>query len=147
MFHLSTKFRYGLRALIELAVQSKGNPVSLGVLASKQDISQKYLESIFKAFHKTGIVRSVRGPKGGYMLAESPKDLIILSIFKALEGSLDIIECLHDKSVCTRTAGCSTRELWKGLEESIETFLSSRTLQDLMENYQSSKHNFKAMNI
>ena len=145
MFHLPTKFRYGLRSLVELAFRSEGSPVSLSVLSSQQDISQKYLESIFKAFHKAGIVRSVRGPKGGYILAQPPEQLTVLNVMKALEGPLDIIECLHDKSLCSRTGKCSTRELWKDFETLIKDFLDSRTLEDLME--KRSKTNFRAMNI
>ena len=94
MFSVSTKSRYGLRALIELARSSEGKPVSLSELADKQDISKKYLESIFRMLQKKGIIRSSRGASGGYSLARDPENVILLEILEAVEGPIHLLDCL-----------------------------------------------------
>jgi Rrf2 family protein len=147
MFQVSTKSRYGIRALVELAVHSDGSPMSLKELSSGQDISKKYLENIFRMLHKNGIVRSVRGAKGGYLLGCQPAELTVLAIMDAIDGPVQLMDCINDSSVCGKTRDCFTREMWVELEEHIKEFLAGKTLKDLIENYQQADGEFRGMYI
>ena len=133
MFSVSTKSRYGLRALIELARNREKNPVSLGNLADKQDISNKYLESIFGMLQKKRIIRSRRGAKGGYVLGRAPEDISLLEILEAIEGPIRLLDCLHDKRLCSNIARCPTRCMWDDLEKYIVKFLEKRTLKKMVD--------------
>ena len=132
MFSISTKSRYGLRALMELAREQKSEHLSLGELASRQNISHKYLEAIFGMLQKNGIVRSRRGPSGGYMLAKEPADITLLEILHAVEGPLTIVDCLSHESICKASETCPSRTVWKKLEDHIAGFLAEQTLDRML---------------
>ena len=133
MFHLSTKSRYGLRSLIELAIMSRENPVSISSLAQNQFISKKYLENIFRLLQHKGIVRSVRGAHGGYQMAVSPSSLTVYDIIKAIDGPIKLIECIQHEDACDNSTRCRTRTFWSDLEDYIISFLKSHTLQSLID--------------
>ena len=147
MFHLSTKSRYGLRALIELAALSKVEPVSLKKLAINQDISKKYLENIFRMLQKDGIIRSIRGAHGGYLLAEPPEKISVYRVLKAIDGPVNLLDCISDTSLCGKARECPTRPLWTELEQTIVDFLESKTLKDLLEKFRKAKKSFRGMYI
>ena len=100
---LSTRTRYGLRAIIELAEHNGATPLQTKVIAASQDISVKYLEQLMTILRSAGLVRSIRGSKGGYMLAKSPNQIKLSDVFDCLEGHVTTVECVEDRSFCERT--------------------------------------------
>jgi len=128
---VSTKGRYGLRAMIELATQYTKGPVFIGTISEDQGISQKYLHAILTGLKKAGLVRSLRGRTGGYVLARAPARITLQEIFHALEGPLALVVCVEDKGSCGRAAACTTRDVWCDLSRTIDDILDQTTLQDL----------------
>lgn len=147
MFHVTTKSRYGLRTLVELAMRSGTKPVSLSRLSSCEDASKKYLENIFRMFNKNGIIRSVRGARGGYQLIRHPENLTVFDILDAAEGPIELLDCVSNKATCKKVDKCPTREFWCDLENAIVTFLKSKTLKDLIDVARKSKGCFQGMYI
>jgi Rrf2 family iron-sulfur cluster assembly transcriptional regulator len=129
---VSTKGRYALRVMLDLATQPKGEYISLKSISERQNISMKYLEAIVATINKAGMLDSQRGKSGGYRLAKEPNEYDIYSIIKLTDGSLAPIPCLDSGSECTREEYCSTRPMWNGLYEVIKQYLESKTLADLM---------------
>lgn len=134
---LSTRTRYGCRAMVELALNQQDGAMPLNKIAARQDISVKYLAQIFPALRTAGLVRSIRGPRGGYILARTPSDIHLSDIVHALEGSLAPVECLDAPDLCERSGVCATRDIWKALEDRMEDVLQSTTLSDLAESQRS----------
>ena len=131
---LSTRTRYGIRALLELAENPNGGPLQIKTIAQRQDISVKYLEQLIGILKSAGFVRSIRGSKGGYLLAKAAKQIRLSDVFNALEGPSAItVECLENKSYCVRAADCAVRGVWAQLQEAIMNVLGSITLQDLVD--------------
>ena len=131
---LSTRTRYGIRAILELAGNRSKGPLQLKIIAQRQDISVKYLEQLVAILKSAGFVRSVRGSKGGYILAKAPNQIKLSDVFNALEGSSAVaVECLENKNYCARAADCMARQLWAQVQDAIETVLQSITLQDLID--------------
>ncbi len=125
---LSTRTRYGLRAVLSLAETAGDKPVQLKTIAERQDISLKYLEYLMSMLKTAGIVRSVRGAHGGYVLARPTSKIELIEIFNALEGPIAITECLDDESYCDKTIECITRHVWKKMQDAMVNVLSSITL-------------------
>lgn len=131
---VSTKGRYGLRAMMDLAMhQEEGSPIYLSSIAKRQNISEKYLEQIFATLQSAGLVRTVRGRKGGYLLTRSAADITLNEIFKVLEGPCNLVTCITEPATCDRTTKCATREVWQLLGERVEEVLRGMTLADLAE--------------
>ena len=130
---LSTRARYGTRALLELALHGGSQPVLLRDIAKRQEISLPYLEHLISPLIAAGIIRSVRGPQGGVWLAKPPQQIKLSEVFKLLEGSTAPVECIENPEVCARSGICVTRDLWDELGEAMNKVLSSTTLQDLVE--------------
>jgi Rrf2 family protein len=132
--NISTRGRYGLRALLEIAVQSDQGPITVRDISRKQQMSVSYLEQILHRLKKAGIVKSIRGAKGGYVLARRGEQITVNQIINALDGPISISYCdspkLREKS-CIGPSACVSRVLWKKLEEMIEGALSNVTLADL----------------
>ena len=129
---ISTKGRYGLRALVDLSINGRnGLPVLLSDIAKRQGISDKYLEQIATQLHRAGIVKTVRGRKGGYLLNKADKEIRLSEIMKVLEGPVCVVDCVAEPESCSRAALCSTRDIWTLLSHKIEEVLSSYTLGDL----------------
>lgn len=132
---ISTKGRYGLRAILDLAIYSRGNKlVLLSEISRRQKISKKYLSQIMNLLIRAGFVKSVRGKNGGYLLGKSPKNINVFDVLQVLEGDLQVIECVPNPSSCDRAGLCAIRDVWKMLSERIHETLSSITLEDLMKN-------------
>lgn len=130
---ISTKGRYALRLMIDLAVNNDGNPVSIRDIAARQDISDKYLEQIISSLNKAGYVRSSRGPQGGYKLTRTPDEYTAGMILRLTEGSLAPVSCLEDEvNMCDRQDGCATLRLWKMLDDAIRGVVDHVTLADLV---------------
>ncbi len=129
---ISTRGRYALRIMIDLAENSKENFVSLRDISQRQEISNKYLEQIISKLNKAGFLKTARGNNGGYMLAKSPNEYKIGDILRATEGDLAPTTCLMAGNECTKKTVCKTYSFWKGLDDTIEKYVDSKTLEDLL---------------
>lgn len=129
---ISTKGRYALRVMIDLALNSNENFIALKEIAKRQDITVKYLEQIVALLNKAGFLETARGNSGGYKLAKEPKDYIVGDILRATEGDLAPIICLTEDGVCQRKQICKTYSFWKGLDDVINDYIDSKTLEDLL---------------
>ena len=130
---VSTRGRYGLRAMIELARNRGSGAIPLRKIAEKQDISEQYLEQLFSNLRKAELVESVRGAKGGYLLKDPPDKINVREIIAALEGPIAPVDCvLEDSEMCNYEDDCVTHALWKNLKDCIDDMLGSITLQDLL---------------
>jgi Rrf2 family protein len=129
---LSTRARYGLRALTALARHYNEGPIMARLIAKEEEISENYLEQIMEPLKKAGLVRSIRGSQGGFILAKAPKDIKVKDAIDVLEGPINLIDCLIDPSVCNRSATCLTRKLWETIRENIIGIIETQTLADLI---------------
>lgn len=129
---ISTKGRYALRLLLDLAVYDTGEPVSLKDIARRQDISEKYLEQIISVLNKAGYVRSVRGANGGYILRKKPEEVTVGMILRLTEGSLAPVACVTDEGECEREQDCVTIYVWRRLNQAINEVVDGITLADLV---------------
>lgn len=137
---ISTKGRYALRLMIDLAMNSDGKPVSLKDVAQRQGISDKYLEQIISILHKAGYVRSVRGAQGGYLLRKEPEEYTVGMILRLTEGSLAPVSCIEDDAiVCDRADACVTAIVYKKINDAVNGVVDHITLADLI-NWQSEKN-------
>lgn len=132
---LSSRARYGMRAVLELAAQYGKKPVQIRAIAEHQEISGKYLEQLIAMLKSAGLVRSVRGPRGGYALSRPPSQITLKEVFQVLEGPIAPTECLEHPEYCKRFADCATREIWKQLQDAVSSVLSSYTLADVINRY------------
>lgn len=130
---LSSRTRYGMRAILELAIEYGKEPLQIKVIAEREDISNKYLEQLIAMLKASGLVRSIRGPRGGYMLAKPPEEIQLKEIFLTLEGPMVPAECLQHPEYCPRCTDCATRQIWQELQDAIFGVLESVTLADLVE--------------
>ncbi len=131
----STKARYGLRAILDMAIYQNSGPITLNSIAERQGLSEGYLEQLMAPLKKSGIVKSIRGAQGGYILAKQPKDITTGEIIRALEGPIAPVACVSEDfpEECDRAEGCVTRMVWARVRDSIAGALDSLTLQDLVE--------------
>ena len=130
---LSTKGRYGVRALLDLAIHDDGRPVPLKDIARRQAISVQYLEQLASPLIKAGILRSSRGAGGGVNLAKSPDQVRLSQVIEVLEGSTAPVKCVDDPEVCSLSDLCVTRDVWKEVQKATQRVLESTTLRDLAE--------------
>ena len=130
---LSTKGRYGTRALLELALHKSDDPVSLKDIACRQEISLSYLEQLVSPLVAGGIIRSTKGPRGGISLVKDPSEIKLSDIIQTLEGSVAPAECVDNPDVCDRSPSCVTRDVWSEMKTAMSGVLESTTLQDLVE--------------
>lgn len=137
---LSTKGRYGVKAMFELALNTHNETVSIKEISDKINVSEYYLEQLFSSLRKAGLIKSIRGAQGGYMLAKSPETITVADIFNVLEGPIEISDCVdEDESNCARLGYCATRLLWIKISDSINQVTHSITLQDMLNDYNEMK--------
>lgn len=129
---ISTKGRYALRVMIDLALNSNGKYVTAKEISERQEISNKYLEQIIAMLNKAGYLETARGNSGGYKLARKPNEYIVGDILKATEGDLSPIDCLTEDGKCKRQEKCTTYSFWKGLDNVINEYVNNKTLEDLI---------------
>lgn len=133
---ISTKGRYALRLMVDLAAHGGENhPVSLRDVAGRQNLSDKYLEQIVTPLSRAGLVRSVRGAGGGYLLTRTPTEYTVGDILRPLEGDLAPVECATDEAFCDRCGDCVTIELWQEIHRAVSAVVDGTTLDDLVERY------------
>jgi len=134
---ISTKGRYALRLMIDIALNSNGSNVSLKDISARQSISVKYLEQIIGLLCKVGFLRSTRGAQGGYKLAKEPHEYTVGSILRVTEGNLAPVACLEDeKNKCSLCYECATLDFWEGFYNVINQYVDKYTLQDLLDEHQ-----------
>ena len=129
---LSTKGRYGTRALLEIALHEGNSPIQLKDIAEKQQISLHYLEQLVRPLIAGGYVHSTTGPKGGVLLAKDPSDIRMIDIIQLYEGSIALVSCVDNPDLCERSSSCVTRDLWGELKDAMSNVLESKTLRDLI---------------
>lgn len=130
---LSARTKYGVKAMVELAERYGTGPVQLKLVAHHQDISVKYLEQLMVMLKSAGLVQSIRGAKGGYVLAKTPGQIKLSDCFDALEGPLITVQCVEDADSCRRIAECAVRDVWVNVQKAVAGVLGSTTLQDLVD--------------
>jgi Rrf2 family transcriptional regulator, cysteine metabolism repressor len=130
---ISTRTRYGVRAMFELAMEYGKGPLQTRTIAEREDISNKYLEQLVAVLKSAGLIRSIRGPRGGYVLVDPPAKVRLLEIFVALEGPIQPVDCLEHETYCPRCATCVTRGVWAEIQKSVTNVLENTTLQDLVD--------------
>ena len=132
---ISTKGRYGLRALIDLAQYSEIEPVSISSIATRQGISERYLEQLMTLLKKAGLIKSIRGAAGGYVLAKDLEEISVGDVLRALEGSLEPVECaaFGGGDSCEAAGGCVTKYVWQRINESINKTVDEISLKQLVE--------------
>ena len=128
---LTSRGRYAVTAILDIAIHGKEEPVSLADIADRQAISLSYLEQLFAQLRRDGIVHSVRGPGGGYKLEKSPKDISVGMIIAAVNENVDVTKCKGSGN-CRKDSTCLTHTLWERLEEQIGVFLNTVSLEDLV---------------
>jgi len=131
---LSTRSRYAARAIIEIAKQKGEKPITRKVICESQQISSSYLENILIILKNQGIIKTIRGPRGGYSLAKDPADITMFDIVSVFEGSISAVHCVDDPSNCSRYEQCPTKIVWEELMKSQRTVLQSFTIEKLMVN-------------
>ncbi|MBO5288921.1 MAG: RrF2 family transcriptional regulator [Spirochaetales bacterium] len=130
---ISTKGRYALRVMLDIAQNSNGEFISLRDISQRQEVSMKYLEMIIGILNRGNFVQSQRGKDGGYRLAKSPADYTVLSILTLTEGDLAPISCLEDLAPeCPRATDCLTLPFWQGLNKTLKNYMGSVTLEDIL---------------
>ena len=129
---LSTKSRYGTRAMLDIAINYEKGPVSVKSLAKRQDISVKYMEQLIPLLKLAGLIRSVRGAGGGYTLSKHADQIKLRDIIDALEGSIFPVDCVDNPEMCDRAKKCVTYEIWKDIQNTINNMLDSITLADIV---------------
>ncbi|MFC1873599.1 RrF2 family transcriptional regulator, partial [Chloroflexota bacterium] len=129
---LSTRGRYGTRALLDLALHQHEEPILLKDIAKRQQISVRYLQHLVTPLTAGGILRTTRGPRGGVALAKPPEEIRLDEVIKLLEGSIAPVECVNNPEICARSASCVTRDIWSEVKNAINDVLEATTLLDLV---------------
>ena len=128
---LSTKTRYGTQAMVDLALKYGAGPITAREIADEQQLSAKYLESLLAILGSAGLLRTVRGAKGGHILARPPDQITLRELFEVLEGSDGFVQCTSDPSLCERAGTCVTQEVWAEIHAASMSILQSITLDDM----------------
>ena len=132
---ISTKGRYGLRILLDLALRENNAPRMIRDIAESQQISEKYISRLIIDLRRANMVRSIRGAKGGFRLARKPEELTLLDIVEAMEGPLSIVDCVRAPEKCGHHASCVTRDIWDRLNSEFRESMRKITLQEIIEQY------------
>ena len=133
--NISTRGRYGLRAVLDLAVNYSERPVTLSAIAARQQLSEGYLEQLMVPMKKAGIIASTRGAQGGYYLAREPQDILVGDVFRALEGPLALVACISEENTerCQRKDICGSAFIWSEIQTAISDVLNKYTVADLID--------------
>lgn len=132
---ISTKGRYGLRILIDLAMHDPGKPRMLKDIAQSQQISEKYISRLVIDLRRAKLVKSVRGVKGGFLLAKAPENITLLEILETMEGPISVVDCVRYPEKCKRTSLCPARDIWQKLNDGIRELTQDITLESILNAY------------
>jgi Rrf2 family cysteine metabolism transcriptional repressor len=142
---ISTKIRYGTRAMLELACHYGEGPIELREIARREDISLKYLEQVIVPLRTAGLVKSARGSKGGYSLAKHPSEIFLKDLVETLDGPLNLIECIKNPKVCQKVPSCIPRDIWLEVSEAIDRIFHSVTLENMVHRKKEKEARFPSM--
>jgi Rrf2 family cysteine metabolism transcriptional repressor len=133
--NISTKGRYGLRAILDMALHQEKDPISLSSIADRQGLSEGYLEQLMIPLKRAGLIRSIRGAQGGYLLVKSPGEIKVGDVIRALEGPIAPVACVSEDypEDCYRAEFCATRKVWSKVRDAVAEVLDSFTLEDLVQ--------------
>ncbi len=137
---LSTKARYGTRTMLDLALNYGKGPVQVKEIAKRQEVSPKYLEHLIASLKAAGLVKAIRGFKGGYLLSRSPDQINLIEIIEVLEGSISLVDCVNDPEACSRQKSCAARDIWASMTNAMTEILNSTTLEDMVEGVKEKEH-------
>ena len=143
---LSTKGRYGVRAMVDLAASYGGAPVSIKSISKRENLSEYYLEQLFSPLRRANIIRSIRGAQGGYVLCKPPNEITVGDIMTILEGPIEIADCI-DGVECESSDFCATKAVWEKIKNSIDSVMDSITLQDIIDDHKAMKNKKSSIKI
>lgn len=133
---LSTRGRYGIHAMYDLAKHYGDGPQSIKLIAERQGIPEAYLEQLIAILRKEKLVISNRGAQGGYRLVREPKDMTVGEVLRALEGGLNLVDCLLEEDSCGKTCACPSRVVWMKIRDGLNSIVDGITLQDMIDEYE-----------
>jgi len=142
---LSTRARYGTRALLDLAIHRGERPILLRDIARRQQVSTQYLEHLITPLLAAGLIRSTRGARGGINLVKDPEEIKLSEVVQLLEGSIAPTDCVNDPNSCPRSSACATRDIWEEVKKAMNGVLESTTLQDLVKRQNEKEQSDEAM--
>ena len=132
---LSTRGRYGIHTMYDLALNGEGGPQSIKAIAEREGMPEAYLEQLIAGLKRAGLVTSTRGAQGGYMLARPPEEITVGDVLRALEGGLSLVDCLDEEDACGKACACPSRIVWQKLRDGMNAIVDGITLQDMVEDY------------
>jgi len=132
---LSTRGRYGIHAMYQLAENYGGNPMPIKAVAEKSGVSEAYLEQLISSLRKDELVISTRGAQGGYTLSRHPREISVGDVLRSLEGGLKLVDCLEEDETCGKSCDCPTRIVWKKICDGLNDIVNHITLQDMIDEY------------
>lgn len=132
---LSTRGRYGIHAMYDLACNADVGPQPIKAIAERQNIPEAYLEQLFAVLKKDKLVTSVRGAQGGYMLSRSPNEITVGDVLRSLEGGLTLVDCLDEEEACGKSCACPTRIVWLKIRDGLNAIVDGITLTDMQNEY------------
>ena len=133
---LSTRGRYGIHAMYDLALNADRGPQSIKAIAERQGIPEAYLEQLIAVLKREKLVNSTRGAQGGYALSRRPEEITVGDVLRALEGGLSLVECIQEEETCGRSCECPSRIVWKKIQEGLDRIVDGITLRDMVEDYE-----------
>ena len=133
---LSTRGRYGIHAMYDLAENAGEGPQPIKAIAERQQVPEAYLEQLIAVLRKADLVTSVRGAQGGYMLARPANEITVGAVLRALEGGLALVDCLSEEDACEKACSCPTRVVWRKLHEGVNQIVDAITLQDMRDDHE-----------
>lgn len=136
---LSTRGRYGIHAMYDLAVHYGDGPQSIKMIAERQTIPEAYLEQLIALLRKAKLVISNRGAMGGYRLAHKPEEITVGNVLRALEGGLNLVDCLSEEDMCGKSCACPSRVVWLKIQQGLNNIVDGITLQDMIDEYMCAK--------
>ena len=132
---LSTRGRYGIHAMYDLALNASGGPQSIKAIAEREGIPEAYLEQLIAVLKRKGLVNSTRGAQGGYMLARQPEEITVGDVLRALEGGLSLVDCIDEEDACGKSCACPSRIVWMKLRDGLNAIVDGITLRDMIVDY------------
>ena len=132
---LSTRGRYGIHAMYDLALHANGGPQSIKSIAEREGIPEAYLEQLIAVLKREGLVASTRGAQGGYTLKRAPEEITVGDVLRALEGKLSLVECLDEEQSCGKSCACPSRIVWMKVRDGLGAIVDGITLMDMVEDY------------
>ena len=133
---LSTRGRYGIHTMYDLALNVDCGPQSIKVIAEREGMPEAYLEQLIAVLKRAGLVTSTRGAQGGYMLARRPEEITVGEVLRSLEGGLNLVDCLDEEEACGKSCACPSRIVWLKLRDGLNSIVDGITLQDMIEDYE-----------